>query len=255
MEKNKIEKSHIYISKGILRKFENENHHIFYITGDYKKIFYAYPKSFNIELGHFTSENEDILNKLSEDKFIRLVSNISKLIKEKKSIILTNEERTIILRYLTYQIIRNDYIYEYLNKKFDSSIFIKLLKNIFVNEESKYNIVWNAVKDCNIQLMINTNKNGFLLPITSTITLNSTSKNDYVLILFASPNIAFNFFSNELFQDPIMEPISIAEEAVKDINLKILYIMQKQKDNKIIGYKYDLEIAIESFNAKKDTIL
>lgn len=256
MKDKRNEKSHIYIPKGILRKFEDERHQIFFIFDDYKKIFSAYPKSFNTEVGHFSNDNEDILNKLSENKFISLISKISKNINENKDVYLSDEDRLVVLKYLTYQFIRNDYLYDYVNSINQVKFPIKELKNFMVSKESKYNIVWDVVKDLSVQMMVNTTKSKFLMPITSTITLNSDSQNDFVLILFATPSIAFNLYSNDfLTKKKVMSNVHIIEEAVRGINLKMLYILEKEKNNKVIGCKPDLEIAIKSFNNKEKTVL
>ena len=127
-------KSHKYIPRSILRHFserdKNNHYMIYYITSDSNKINARSIKSFNTENGYYSRTNEKILAKEEEEPLGAFIHNFSSQVNKKE---ISENNIVALRRYLSYQMLRSDFLIEQIKKKLHLQDEIKKIKSIEEN--------------------------------------------------------------------------------------------------------------------------
>ncbi len=148
--------SHIFIPKSILNRFakidEKNRKIIKYIDCNDMQIKSSTTSSFNTQLGYYSKQNEKILSKESESKIGNVIRKIQDI---DDNTVFSEKDIEYIFRYLSYQILRTEYFPKELNKRFETNLNNKFIKNELIKEEFELNSLYNVIKDEDIHVIIN----------------------------------------------------------------------------------------------------
>ncbi len=258
--------SHTCIAKSILKRFADKNeknqYMIQYIDFSTMKIEEMAIIKFNVVQGYYSKTNEKILADNSE-------SLIGMFISKYESSNINNIDKhdiDFLYKYLAYQLLRQDYFMKMLMKDDRSLLTIRDFKNMSIKEEEKYLIIYNALRELNMNIQIiqnNTNTN-FVLPFNSMYSF-EFNDNNYFWILVLSPKLSVSFskekINNESYDNNLDEPEQLIirfdneyEDLIKRMNVRALgseYLgYKKTKQGTIIGKKEELEFLLELGKAK-----
>lgn len=141
-----------------------------------------------------------------------------------------------------------------------SLLTIRDFKNMSIKEEEKYLIIYNALRELNMNIQIiqnNTNTN-FVLPFNSMYSF-EFNDNNYFWILVLSPKLSVSFskekINNESYDNNLDEPEQLIirfdneyEDLIKRMNVRALgseYLeYKKTKQGTIIGKEKELEFLL-----------
>lgn len=224
MERTK--KSHIQIPKFILRKFENNEHRLHYLSIYDSKIYRGYAKTLNTKLGYYSNETEEILNTCIETPFSRVVEKILKH-DFSSNLDITQKENVIIKDFLVSLLSRNPQMY---NEIKNNSVFLQFMS---IEDVEKHDFAVDMVMqygrnlfdDYYVFLVKNITHLPFVLPMCGVYHF---TYNDHNANIFPfSPEFAFMLLPKEL-----------AVHWVKDNTRFVILINDEQYIRKFNLYAY-----------------
>ena len=241
-------KSHKYIPRSILRHFserdKNNHYMIYYITSDSNKINARSIKSFNTENGYYSGTNEKILAKEEEEPLGAFIHNFSSQVNKKE---ISENNIVALRRYLSYQMLRSDFLIEQIKKKLHLQDEIKKIKNDLIEQEKITSVINKIVERMDVMILINQHENGFLVPLNTITSLNPNGGDDYVIVQILSPKIAISFMAENSFKQlgcenkGKVEIYNISEDCVDFINRKTFLAVKTRKNDFLLGKRKDIE--------------
>ena len=223
MKNKKYINSHVVIPKSILEKYAyidgKRRHIIKYIDLNTLEIKEEKTSKFNTEIGYYSVDNEKILSDEAESR----IGNVIKKLQEIN--VDTNfEQKDIesIYKFIAYQVIRTDFFSEKLKKEFEFDLDNKIIKNKFIEEEQKLNILYNIIRDTDMYVIVNFSNIKFVLPSNLMYTFDADTE-EYKWITILSPDIAL-----VLLRKGMINKIHNIEDEIKSI--KIVKFENEQKD-------------------------
>ena len=252
-------KSHKYIPRSILRHFserdKNNHYMIYYITSDSNKINARSIKSFNTENGYYSGTNEKILAKEEEEPLGAFIHNFSSQVNKKE---ISENNIVALRRYLSYQMLRSDFLIEQIKKKLHLQDEIKKIKNDLIQQEKITSVINKIVERMDVMILINQHENGFLVPLNTIISLNPHSGDDYVIVQILSPKIAVAFMAEGSFKllgcknKGKIEIFNITKDCVDFLNRKAFLDVKSRKNDYLIGKKQDLNSLLQQINQSEN---
>ena len=252
-------KSHKYIPRSILRHFserdKNNHYMIYYITSDSNKINARSIKSFNTENGYYSGTNEKILAKEEEEPLGAFIHNFSSQVNKKE---ISENNIVALRRYLSYQMLRSDFLIEQIKKKLHLQDEIKKIKNDLIQQEKITSVINKIVERMDVMILINQHENGFLVPLNTIISLNPNSGDDYVIVQILSPKIAVAFMAEGSFKllgcknKGKIEIFNITKDCVDFLNRKAFLDVKSRKNDYLIGKKQDLNSLLQQINQSEN---
>lgn len=268
-------RSHKYLAESILNRFaepdDNNRKIIYYIDFEDNKIKSTTTSSFNKEEGYYTEENEGNLKRVSEEKIGNVISELQR--KHEKNGINFNisiKSKQIIKKYVSYQLIRDDSMVEYiinffanldcekyylsneeLNrlkelKRCYSNITVKQLKNRLIETEEETEMFFEPVSNLGIIILFNMTNRKFVLT-SSTSALNPYSPGHFIMHITLTPEINIALCNKKSLKSylEIDRNIYLSEirdkEFILEYNKGLFEVAKKNKPHKIVGFKRDLE--------------
>lgn len=179
-----MQNSHIQIPKCLLKRFENENHELFYFdNNDYTEaapIKKGHAKTLNTEYGYYSSDVEKVLNTNIETPLGRVLTAINNCDFNAKNIILPTDSEIIIRNYAYSLLCRSAQILETLkNESISFRLFIKdgqQQHDIAVIEgmQSAFNIGY--FRDWHLAFVLNDTTKPFILPLYGVFSFNDGNR-------------------------------------------------------------------------------
>lgn len=213
--------SHIQIPKCVLKQFENENHELFYFDKNkYNKmapINKGRAKSLNTQIGYYSDDTEDALNRNIETPLGRLLKLINESDFNAENVDLPTNSEAIIRNYAYSLLCRSQQLLKALSKK---SVYFQF----FSNERDKHDIaVINGMNSAiktdyfggwHLALILNKTKAPFVLPLYGVFSFND--KNNQSLQIPLTPKISAMLIDGnqfkELFSKNTTPTISLFDE-------------------------------------------
>lgn len=99
--------SHIQMPKFVLRRFENEDHKLFFYDVRTEIIASGFANSINTEKGYYSPEAEDLLNTIVEGPFSRILKYLERIDYDADSITLSPDFLNTVKTYLNALLVRS----------------------------------------------------------------------------------------------------------------------------------------------------
>lgn len=204
-------KSHKYLPKGHMKPFsliiDNKNF-TYVLNAKSNKIQLENIKYVNVELGFFTDEVEENLNKHVESKFFSLRDLIIKYSKDNvlKNFALTIKQSATVLNYLEFSMMRNKKNLESVNREsFSSLIFDGYTNNSLVDLRLEQVITNNFFSNTMPLVVENFTSSNFILPSTTFApffnNLNNFKNSNILYVIPISPKIAYLLVNKKDYDD------------------------------------------------------
>ena len=265
MKKKNDINSHIVIPKSILEKFahidQKERHLIKYIDLNTLKFKEEKTTKFNAEIGYYSVQNENILSREAESKIGNVIKKLQEINEDTD---FTQKDIESIYRFLTYQVIRTDFFSEKLKKEFEFDLENKIIKNKFIVEEQKQNIIYNVIQDTDMYIIINFSDTKFVLPLNLMYTFDANTE-EYKWVTILSPSIALVLLRKGMINkihniDDNKKCVKIVKfeneqiDIINAFNLRALGVELKNNNEKkyIIGLENELNSLLDIMEKNKE---
>ena len=250
-------KSHVYVAESILNRFshkDSDNRNIInYIDTRLMILKSSSTRTFNRKTGYFSSENEQVLKSQSEDKIGNVIHKLERYRNEKKyDFILSNKEKNVIKKYLSYQWLRNDYLNNLIVKKLNLEISIEDLKNILIKDEEKTKLIMNNIDKIGFCIIFNNSDKQYILNSCNSL-WNKDSKEYYIITIILSPYISIKYCLKKTMQTVFNAKndyvIIVIDEANAIFNTNVDTYLSATKNNPyfIVGREEELQEIIDRF--------
>ncbi len=235
-------KSHIQITKGLLKRFSSKAYnedkkpigqYSYYLELDTNKIKYESINDIGSEKDYYTKEIEQFLNTNIEKPFGEVASKVRDFERRKiETLSISEEGQNTILEFFNYSLIRSDKVLEEVNKHSIAALLLGGLK-----KEALFGLTPNFFKDMKVNILLNRTKINFVIPKNCFYAVTSNNK-ELTYVLPFTPRIAFILLSAEDANGYIRDGKKYYSEVHEQKTVEKMNIMayetEKQTDNGFI---------------------
>ena len=197
--------SHIQIPKGVLKHFADHTHRVYYLDTKTEHIGLAGAKKLGTEYGYYSDKHEQFLNKEIENPLINLGGKVRQLLcDESLTLTLSNEEETILKRYIAASIARSNLALNAMQKA--SGIYSQLMlsaqqKHDFISAfgATQNSIVYKTFESYFLVVLINRTDVNWVVPRNCFYTV--SSKEFECIVAPVSPKCALCLFPPEYAEE------------------------------------------------------
>ena len=275
--------SHIFLAKSILNRFatyENGYKIIYFFDYHNKLERKMTTEAFNTEFGYYYDCNEKTLSRYSESLVGNVIKKLEDIYETKhRDFQLSDKEIEVLKRYISYQLIRDDWMMDIVRHSFVKSVYkMKYLsmeefhkrisvmeyyasidnrnmKNLFIERELKENVFYSTIKDKAMIVYFNYSDLGFLNS-SSCSSFFVNSKFHYLMNTTLSPKICLALCEksslSELFGKETDFYVSFISnnDFVFNYNSNVYDTASKHEPYMLVGRKEDLEKTLDFIGVK-----